>query len=55
MVIWNKDEGVLDTRVLAADEARSRQPAGTFGVHRGACSKTIVPPQVVGGSVASSV
>ena len=54
-LIWNKDEGVLDTRVLAAHEARSGQPTGTFGAHRGARSKTIVPLQVVGGSVASSV
>jgi len=54
-VNWNKDEGVLDTRVLAAHEARSGEPTGTFGAHRGARSKTIVPPQVVGGSVASSV
>ena len=29
MVIWNKDEGVLDTRVLAAHEDRSGQPVGT--------------------------
>ena len=36
MVIWNKDEGVLDTRVLATHEAQSGQPAGTFGAHRGA-------------------
>jgi len=55
VVIWSKDEGVLDTRVLATHEARSGQPTRTFGTHRGARSKTIVPPQVVGGSVASSV
>jgi len=52
--IWNKDEGVLDTRVLATREAQSGQPAGTFGVHRGARSKTSVPPQVFSSLVAVS-
>jgi len=32
----NKDEGVLDTRVLTTHEARSGQLAGKFGAHRGA-------------------
>jgi len=50
--IWNKDEGVLHTRVLATHEAQSGQPAGTFGAHCGARSKTSVPSQVFSSLVA---
>ena len=34
MDIWNEDEGVLDTRVLATHEAQSGQPAGTLMVEK---------------------
>ena len=30
MKIWNQDEGVLVTRVIATHETRSGQPAGTL-------------------------
>ena len=36
MKVWNEEEGVLDTQVLATHEGQSGQPAGTFGAHRGA-------------------
>ena len=48
---WNRSEGALEAQFVDTCEGDPSQSARTFGTHRGAWSKTFVPPQEVEDSV----